>query len=386
MGVLVQNARLLANGNQSVMAVVKADAYGHGAVPIARAAQNAAHIGHFGVACLSEVQELRKAKIHGAVYTLSPFLAEEASGLVQSDAIPFVSSWEQIAALARAGSDAPFPARCILTVDTGMGREGFLQGEAMAAWDTAQTLFGVKIIGLATHFSCADEPEGCQNHEETNRQTAHFADFVRALREKTDFARLSDGRGNRGLWLSLCNSPGMLRAELPPDLRGESNDTGICGVLCRPGLTLYGIAPFRGALETLPGLRPVLAWKARITLLRNLPEGASIGYGKTHVLPHPSRIATVAAGYADGVSRRLGNAGFVLMNDGGVTPLVGRVSMDQCQINVTDFPDAAVGDTVTLIGRTKTHTQTVLDLAEQINTTPHEITCRLSRRVPRLNR
>ena len=380
---MVSNACLLAQTGDTLMAVVKADAYGHGAAPVSRAAEAGANVGHFGVACLSEVRDLRQAKIKGDIYTLSPFLPNEAGDLVRNDAVPFVSSWEQIAALEGVGRSAPFPARCVLTLDTGMGREGFGPNEGAQAWHKAQTLSGVQIVGLATHFSCADEPEGCENETETDAQTQKFAEWVRFLQTQTDFSRLADGRGNRGIWLSLCNSPGVLRANLPPDL--HTNPTfGIRGVLSRPGLLLYGIAPHAGALDTLPGLRPVLAWRAKILLVRDLPEGASVGYGKTHTLARASRIATVGAGYADGLPRRLGNVGRVLMDGGGWAHIVGRVSMDQCQIDVTDFGGTSVGDTVTLIGKNETAAQSVWDLAQQIDTTPHEIPCGLGNRVPRL--
>lgn len=371
------------------MAIVKADAYGHGAAPVARAAGKHGGIGHFGVACLSEAQELRRAGIRGEVYTLGSFLPGEAAGLVQNDVTPFVSSFEQVMALHAAGKNAPLPARCVLTVDTGMGREGLLPRDALLVWRETQTLGGVKIAGLATHFSSADEPNPT-GEAETKSQTACFADFVRGLRDTGAFAQLEDGRGNRGVWISVSNSPGIVQAAaLPPDLCGSSSDgsSGIRGVLLRPGLLLYGIAPFQDALQKLPEvLRPALAWRARITLVRDLPEGATVGYGKTHTLRRLSRIATVAAGYADGLSRRLGNRGRVLLPGGGTAPLVGRVSMDQCQIDVTDCPNAAVGDTVTFIGQNETNTQTVFDLAEWMDTTPHEPTCLLSRRVARVYR
>ncbi len=372
------------------MAVVKANAYGHGAVPIARTLQNAGDTRHFGVACLSEAQELRQVGLRGDLYTLGAFLPREADALLQSDVIPFVSSVEQMDALQAAGLRAPFPARCVLTVDTGMGREGLLPGDALALWIRAKEWTkGVRIVGISTHFSCADEPpEVCT--EETGGQTECFARFVRELLELEGgtFAPLDDGRDNHGLLLSVCNSPGMLRADLPADLMPDGVN-GLRGALMRPGLLLYGIAPFRGALDNAPyALRPALSWRARITLSRDLSCGATVGYGKTHTLSRPSKIATVAAGYADGVPRRLGNRGHVLLANGQAAPLVGRVSMDQCQIDITDCDQnaATVGSVVTFIGQSETGNakQTVLDIAELAETTPHEPTCLLSRRVPRL--
>ncbi len=358
------------------MAVVKADAYGHGADRVARECLRAG-IGHFGVASVAEAHELREAGVHpgsGDIYLLSPFLPEEATAIVRADLIPMVSSPEQMGALLRVAHRASRPARCFLKLDTGMGRSGGLAPEIRTLWDTvaAGQDRNLRITGIVTHFSSADELSEAGNAA-TEAQIQAFREFIGSI------DGLSSATGG-GIWLSLANSPGALRfpqIDLP---RG-----GVRGVLVRAGLLLYGIEPYRDAFSSsgLPTLEPILTWKARISLIRDLPAGATIGYGRTHTLARASQIATAAAGYADGLPRRLSSSGTVLLN-GQRFPIVGRVSMDQCQINITDAEHPVrLGDVVTIIGEDGGLRQTVLDIAESIDTTPHEPTCAITRRVPR---
>jgi alanine racemase len=361
----------LAGPNGVVMAVVKANGYGHGAIPVARACA-AAGVTHFAVATAEEGLELRAASLSGDIYVLSPFLPDEASALVRADLIPLLSTSEQAEALAIAAERAPFPARAFLMVDTGMGREGCLPDEARDLWRTASRLPSLRLTGIATHYACADDPAA---DAVTEAQTAAFQEFLASLGPNA-LADAEDGRGGRGLWLSLANSPGTLR--LPP----HSLPPGARGYLYRAGAILYGIEPYREAF-TGTRLRPALTWRTCIAQVRSLPAGFPIGYGHTYTLTRPSRIATLAVGYADGFPRRLSNQGHVLIHCQRF-PLVGRISMDQCQVDVTDArPPVAAGDTVTLIGADGSEVQTILDIAEAIQTTSHEPACALARRVVR---
>lgn len=347
---IVENARTLRElfGDQGVLAVVKANAYGHGLIPVARACVSGG-LSAFGVATLEEGLALRRAGISAALHTLAPLLPEEAEDVVRADIVPFISSRAFFDAFSRAAVRAPLPAACFLVVDTGMGREGLTLGEAHAL---LREHGGVEVRGLSTHFSSADEPALAP----TEAQRVVFQQLIESL-----------GAQVNPLQLSLSNSPGMLRTRQVE--------------LCRAGLLLYGIAPYAGALHGL-ALRPALSLHARVTLLKDLPRGATIGYGQTHTLTRASRIATVPAGYGDGWLRTLSNRGEVLIG-GQRCPIVGRVSMDQCQVDVTEVPTVDIGDLVTLIGSDGQERITAAELAQWAETTPHEPTTLLSGRVPR---
>ena len=382
MGAVRENAavlqRLAGQGN-AAMAVVKADAYGHGAIPVARACA-AAGIRHFGVACVAEGRELRDAGIKDDIYILSSTLPEEADEIIRLDLIPFVSSLKQWWAIDRAifaartaanneRKPAPTKPRCVLVLDSGMGREGLYFDEAQRLYENGlywEDNPSVWLDGIATHFSSADEPGW--GDAVTAEQAENFFDAIR---------RLTIGERDKYVYLMLANSPATLRWQ-PPAVGGMR------GYLIRCGLLTYGIAPYPKAEAEMEGLRPVLSWRARVTLVREMPAGATVGYGQTHTLTRASRIATLAVGYADGLSRNLSNRGVISLH-GARYKIVGRVSMDQCQVDVTAAGDSvAVGDVATLIGSDGAQTLTVGQMAEQSETTPHEPTCRLSARVPRI--
>jgi alanine racemase len=272
-----------------------------------------------------------------------------------------------------------------LKVDTGMGRSGCSPDEARALWTEATRdnalIPRLRITGLATHFADADGPDPTP----TQQQASVFLAFLRTLSTPCSPAALEDGRGNAGLWLTWANTPATLR--YPPPQASNDLPFPVRGSLVRTGLALYGIEPYANAYNDLSdglNIRPALAWRACVTLVRDLPAGATIGYGQTCTLVRPSRVATIAAGYADGLPRRLSNLGHVLLR-GQRCPILGRVSMDQCQADVTDVahPSVGPGDVATLIGRDGDQTQTVLDIARLIDTTPHEPTCGLTPRVVR---
>ncbi|MBC8137232.1 MAG: alanine racemase [Fibrella sp.] len=366
------------DSRDEMMAIVKADAYGHGAVAVSRVCA-ASGVAHFGVATVEEALILRQSGIRGDIYLLSAFVPDEAEAIVRGDIVPLISSPGHFHALAEVAQDAPLPTRAFLVVDTGMGREGMLPDVARTLWGAAQRHPHVRLVGITSHLASADEcePDGV---EATRAQSKRFAAFVGSV--ASTFLDADDGRGTRGVWLSLCNSPGTVRRDewlpIPDDV------PGVRGILHRAGLLLYGIESHPNAFVELPEVRQILAWRARVTLVRDLPEGATVGYGRTHALSRPSRIATVAVGYADGFPRRLSNRGVVLLS-GQKLPIVGRVSMDQLQVDVTDAQNpVAIGETVTLLGADGWESISTLDFADSIEATAHEPTCYLTNRVPRL--
>ncbi len=350
------NYRVLANTiapYDALLVVVKADAYGHGLVPVATAAAQAG-ARHFGVATLAEGVALRRAGLGAEIHVLTPLLPEEAEDCARLGLTPYVSSLEFLDAYQRV--ESPFPPACFLMLDTGMGREGMSPDQAASI--LLRPPANLEITGIATHLASADEP----------------TDTLTAIQESRFRAWLESMPGaGSSMWRSVANSPGMLRISRP--------DSG--PVLWRPGALLYGISPYPGA-PVPADLRPVLTWKARITLVRHLSAGSTVGYGATAMLSRDSRIATVAAGYADGLSRRLGNRGTLAVH-GRACPIVGRVSMDQCQIDVTDVPETEIGDTALLLGIDGDIRLTAESMAEVIGTTVHEPTTCLSARVPRVH-
>lgn len=339
---VAHNFCLLRERFGDVAAVVKANAYGHGLVPVARACV-AAGAQRLCVATLDEGLTLRKAGIAAAIYPLSALLPEEANDCVRADLTPFISSPEFFAAFAAVAKDAPLPARCFLVLDTGMGREGMKSGQCQELLSSCPPW--VDVIGLTTHLASADE----DTLAPTLAQVEVFEEACRGWKGEQ----------------SVTNSPGMLRL------------AGTVPGFHRAGAILYGIAPYPDALTECP-VTPVMTIKARLTLVKTLPAGATVGYGQTHTLPRDSVIATVPAGYGDGWLRRLGNHGYVSVR-GVRCPIVGRVSMDQCQVDVTEVASPTVGEVVTLLG----DGITAAELAGWAETTAHEPTTLLNSRVPR---
>lgn len=353
---LSQNYRALSRlaGEGALVApVVKADAYGHGLIPVARAVL-AVGAPCLAVATLDEALTLRRAGVSATLYTLSPLLPDEAEETVRADVTPFISSPEFYEAFWLAAQKAPLPARYWLALDSGMGREGMSLADAQNLPDSPSLVRA----GISTHLSSADEDD----LDPTEDQLATFAEQVRIL----------DPSGR--LPLSWANSPAFLRRQV-------GNLSGRAGNLFRPGAALYGIEPYPGSFAGL-GLRPALALRASVTLIRELPAGATVGYGRTFTADKPCRIATIGIGYGDGLSRELSNRGQVLVR-GQRCPLVGRVSMDQCQIDVTELPEVRIGDVATLIGRDGEEELTAAEVAELARTTCHAPTTMLTRRVER---
>ncbi len=337
-----------------VMAIVKANAYGHGLGPVATALHSAVEA--FGVANLAEAVELRRHVAGARVLLLGPALPEERPIVVASGLEAVVSSLEEGHAYAALGS-AERPARLHLAVDTGMGRIGIAEPKALALAKALAALPGVRLVGVGTHLPSADEDDAF-----TREQLTRWAALAGALRE----AGLVEPE------LHALNSAGTLAygATCP----------GGPGWLARTGLALYGSAPLP---EAQPRLRPVLTWKTRITLLRDLPPGTSLSYGRTYTTPAPMRVATLAAGYADGYRRHLSGAGAEVLIRGHRCPVRGRVTMDQILADVSAVPGVAEGDEVVLLGRQGGEEILAAELAQKAGTIPWEIFTGLAPRVAR---
>ncbi len=338
-----------------VMAVVKANAYGHGIGIVSRAAWEAG-ARWFGVGTVQEGAYVRGELTDSHICLFSPFLAGEESEIVRARLIPLLSSEEQAERLSAECRNQSADIEVHLEIDTGMGRSGMQPSVAVSQAERIVGLPGIRITGAATHFPCGDT-----DAEFSRDQARQLATLESDLRE----------RGIRLDVIHAANSGGTL---LAPEARLS---------LVRPGLLMYGIHPVAIGHERLPGVRPALSLKTRVALIRELPAGHTISYGRTHVLSRPSRVATLPVGYGDGYPRELSNRGGVLIR-GKRAPILGRVCMDMTVVDVTEVPDAEVGDESVLIGYQEALRITAEEIAESIGTTEHDVTTRLTERVTRV--
>jgi len=354
LGAIAGNTQLvktLVGPATAVMAVVKANGYGHGAVPAARAAIKGG-ARWLGVSSIEEGLELRDAGLTVPIlnlgYTPPPALAEA----VAADLSLTIYEAQSLRLLQELS--LPKPARIQVKVDTGMHRLGATPQEAMALVKAVRTSRGLQLEGLWTHFADAEgDPEF------TSEQLRRF----RSVREMLE----REGAGE--LITHAANSAALLRY---PESRLD---------LVRAGLVLYGVRAGRNG-EDVPGLRPALSWRARVTNVQTVPAGESVGYGRTFRPEEPRRIATLAVGYADGLQRRHSNRGQVVVR-GRAAPIVGLVSMDQTTVDVTDIPGVTIGDVASLLGSDGEAGCTAEAMAAAIDTIPYEVLCAISARVPR---
>jgi alanine racemase len=346
-------------GKTEIMAVVKANAYGHGAVPVAKAL-SAAGVRAFGVAFVDEGIELRRAGIQEPILVMGGFVSEQVAALVGHRLTPVVFHRDQIEWLAaEVGKTRPSSGIPVhVKIDTGMGRLGLHPHEVPAFVQNLLGKKGLVLEGLMSHF--ADE-----DLADTQVAQEQIALFLKA-HEKLK------GHGIAVPQLHIANSAALLSFER----------SWLSWV--RPGITLYGYFPSRKLEQTLP-LKPVLTLAARITHLRTVPAGTTISYGRTFTTRRESRIAVLPIGYADGYPRALSNRGTVLVR-GRRTPIVGRVCMDMLMVDVTEVPEAALADEAVLIGRQGREAITAAELADQTGTIPYEILSVIGVRIPRIYR
>jgi len=340
---LVHNARLLRRNlpaGAAMMAVVKADGYGHWAPGVVRALRD--EVEFFGVATLEEASALKEFVAPERLFIMSALRSEEWEQLVTEGWTTWIASAAEASHLAAIGQRLGRTVVCHLKIDTGMGRLGVLPEGAPDLLALCQSLPGLRIAGIATHLPVADEDENA-----TRTQIAGFEAEVAALR----------AAGFDGRWVHACNSAGSMRTP--------------CGNLFRIGLSLYGESP----IGEPAGLLPVITWKTRITAVRTLPAGHGVSYGSTWITPRPTTLGVLSVGYADGYPRALSNRGTEVLVRGRRCPLRGRVTMDQIMIDLTDLPGVGPGEEAILMGDgIPAH-----ELAERADTIAWEIFTNLSR-------
>ncbi len=336
-------------GAAQLLAIVKANAYGHGMVGVAQALTDAAQL--FGVANLEEAIELRRALPHPIVI-LGPALPEERSTIAEREFIASVSTFEEAQEFDRAARAKPVAINFV--VDTGMGRMGTPEAAAAGIFKKVSTLPNIKIHSVSTHLPVSNEDATF-----TREELSAFEKLVRQFRAEVP----GDYR------VHVLPSAGVLAFADPPF------------DIVRAGVMLYGISPLS---EFQKILKPVMTFKTRIGLVRDMSKGSSISYGRTFITPKKMRVATLTAGYADGYPRNLSNRDAAVLVHGQHCPLLGRVTMDLMMIDASELKHVDVGDEVVLMGRQGDQEISCAELAEHASTITWEIVTRIGSRVRRV--
>lgn len=340
-----------------LLGVVKANAYGHGAVPVASYLEN--QVDYFATATIEEAIELRENSISTPILILGYVSPSQYGDLVEYNITQTIDSYAQALALEKEAARRNRKAKVHLAVDTGMTRIGFQVTENDA--DEAAKIAGLphlELEGMFTHFSCADQEDKT---------------YCAMQMEKYD--KMTELLAKRGVTIPLrhiCNSAGIMEFD---DHRFE---------MVRSGIITYGIYPSEEVKKERLNLIPALSWKSHVIHVKEVGPGIGVSYGATYVTEKPmTRIATVSAGYADGYPRALSNQGFVLIH-GKKAPIIGRICMDQMMVDVTEIPDVQVEDIVTLVGTDGDETITIEEIANPAARFDYEMLCDISSRVTRI--
>ena len=355
---LSDNMRLLQSlaGARPLWPVIKANAYGHGAEIVAR---HLLGLGYrtLGVADVAEAATLREAGVDATFIVLSPARPAHCEALVAYGCEPVVCNPDMVQALSRAAQNAGKRIAVHLKVDTGMGRVGIRPDQVAAFLDRCHTLPGLWVRGIMSHFARADEADKTFSLD----QLARFREVIEATR-RHGVERFH-----------MANSAGVF--DLPEAVLDA----------VRPGIALYGLRPSAEIVNPrVRELRPVLEWKTRITFLKEVPAGTGLSYGHAYHTQRAALIATVPAGYGDGLSRGLSN-NLELLVHGMRCPQVGRITMDMCLIDVTALRGrVATGDEVVIIGGQGREEITADELADRLQTINYEVVTCISHRVPRI--
>lgn len=340
--------------NTKILAVVKANAYGHAAVPLAREALKLG-ASSLGVSSLEEGIFLRENGVKGEILILgSIYPLENLAAAAQYNLIPTISSVQGVAELVHIAKRSKKILPFHLKVDTGMGRIGVSPESAAKLLQKIALRGEIRMAGMYTHFACADS-----DRDFTLRQLSRFLETV----------KYAKALGMK-FTAHAANSAALFK------YRQAHLD------MVRPGISLYGLPPYAGAEKTIK-LDPALSWKTRIVYLKRIKKNSTVSYGRTFSAKRQTTIATLPVGYADGYDRQLSNKGVVLIR-GRHCPVVGRVTMDMIMVDVTAARGAEIGDEAVLIGRQNGVELPAGDMAAKLNTINYEVTCGISYRVPRI--
>ena len=338
-----------------VMAVIKADAYGHGAIQVAQLLQNRAAF--FGVSSMLEATELRRAGLTNPILILGHTPVKAFGTAIREGIRPTIFRLEDAQALSRAAMEAGIPAPFHFAVDTGMSRIGFpATAEAADICAEIAKLPGLVPEGIFSHFATAD----CADLSRSRQQARQFDAFCELLQ----------ARGVRIPIRHLNNSAGLMNFDTHYEM-------------VRAGIVTYGMYPSEEVSPELLTLKPALQFLSKVTFVKTLPAGREISYGGTFVTTKDTRVATIPVGYADGYRRSLSGRFYCLIH-GKKAPILGRICMDQMMVDVTEIPETQPGDRVTLVGTDGEETITMEQIAAAADSFNYEFVCGISRRVPRI--
>jgi alanine racemase len=350
----LQQIRALVGGACKILAVVKADAYGHGAIPVSHELLSAG-ADMLGVATVAEGIRLRQAGINAPILLLLGILDSGPEEIIRYDLTPAIYEFSSAQALADAARQAGKKIKIHVKLDTGMGRLGFPWQEGFDFIRQLLTLKGIEIEGLLTHFAQAEAAD----KDFSLQQLSRFEKITKQLRQE----------GIEIPLLHAANSAAIIALR-----QAHLN-------MVRPGIVLYGAMPDEGMSQKLD-LKPVMTVKTKIIRLRKVPAGTGLSYGLTYITPKASNIAIIPIGYAAGFSRNLSNRGQVSIA-GVRAPVVGRVCMDMSLIDVTHLPEVKVGDEVLIWGEDAAGRLPVEEVAHFANTIAYELLCLVGRGLPR---
>lgn len=341
-----------------ILAVVKADGYGHGCVNMAKTAlENGAE--YLGVACMDEARQLRHHGITAPILILGYTEPGDFAEVVRHDVTAAIYSYDNALALSRAALEQGKTAKIHLKIDTGMHRIGLMAERASSVVDAVKiaNLPGLETEGIFSHFSCSDEPGNPYTEEQFKRFTA-FCDELAVC-------------GIRPKLRHICNSAATV---LHPEMHLD---------MVRPGIVLYGAYPSDEVRREDFSLRPVMQVKARVTRVETVPQGSLVSYGGTYCAPEEVKLATVPIGYADGYTRMLSGKAYMIAGT-ETAPVVGRICMDQCMIRLAQGNNVKAEDEVVIMGSRDGMCVTAEQIAQQMGSISYELFCMIGKRVPRI--
>ena len=352
---LIQTRKRLAE-DVKLMAIIKADGYGHGAVPIAKATEDI--VDAYGVAILEEAVELRKANVTKPILILGYTSPTQYEEMICNNVMPVIFTLEHAKELSKCAQRIGKTVDIHIALDTGMGRIGFLlTDESVDIIKAISELPNINIAGMFTHFACADMTDKSSAAEQFRRYTA-FAERLEKVGIEIETKH-------------AANSAAII--DMPET---QMN-------MVRSGISTYGLYPSDEVDKNSLKIMPAMELVTRVVYVKDVEIGTTIGYGSTFVADRRTTVATIPVGYADGYPRALSNRGYVLIH-GKKAPIIGRVCMDQFMVDVTDIAEVREGDQVILVGADGAERITVEELSELAYTFNYEFICDISKRVPRI--